>query len=112
MSTDIKKMSFTDVIKGDTPVLVDFYADWCAPCRMMPPILKELKKRMGDDLNIIKIDTEKNPDVAIRYQVRGIPNMILFKNGKVLWQQAGVMQASQLETMIRQKLEDYEQYNR
>lgn len=105
-------MSFTEVIKGDTPVLVDFYADWCAPCRMMPPILKELKKRMGDDLNIIKIDTEKNPDVAIRYQVRGIPNMILFKNGKVLWQQAGVMQASQLETMIRQKLEEYEQYNR
>ena len=108
MSTDIKTKSFSEVIKGDTPVLVDFYADWCAPCRMMPPILKELKQRMGDDLNIIKIDTEKNPDVAIRYQVRGIPNLILFKNGQVLWQQAGVVPAAQLESVIRQKLSDHE----
>lgn len=111
MSTDVKQKSFSEVINSDTPVLVDFYADWCAPCRMMPPILKELKQRMGDDLLIIKIDTEKNPDVAIRYQVRGIPNMILFKNGKVLWQQAGVMQAAQLESIIKQKLSDYEQLN-
>ena len=109
MSTDIKQKSFDEVINSDTPVLVDFYADWCAPCRMMPPILKDLKKRMGDELNIIKVDTERKPDLAIRYQVRGIPNMILFKNGKVIWQQAGVIQAPQLEQMIRQKLAQYHQ---
>ncbi len=109
MNTEIKQKSFAEIIKGDTPVLVDFYADWCAPCRMMPPILKELKKSMGDDLHILKIDTEKNPDVAIHYQVRGIPTMILFRKGHILWQQSGVMQASQLETVIRQKLREFEQ---
>lgn len=104
MKNDLKKQSFSDVIRGETPVLVDFYADWCAPCKMMPPILKELKKRMGSDLNIIKVDTEKNPAVAIRYQVRSIPTLILFKKGDILWQQAGVVQAPQLESIIREKL--------
>jgi thioredoxin 1 len=107
MNTDIKQKSFSEVIKGDTPVLVDFYADWCGPCKMMAPILQELKKRMGDSIHIVKIDTEKNPDVAIHYQVRGIPTLILFKNGDILWQQAGVMQASQLESIINQKLNEY-----
>ncbi|MEX0648507.1 MAG: thioredoxin [Balneolaceae bacterium] len=104
MKEDIKSKSFSELIRGETPVLVDFYADWCAPCRMMPPILKELKKRMGDEINIIKIDTEKNPDVAIRYQVRSIPTLILFKKGQVLWQQAGVVRADQLQSVIRDKL--------
>jgi len=102
-----KEMTFSELIKGDTPVLVDFYADWCGPCKLMPPILKKVKKSFGDDLHIIKIDTEKNPDVAIRYNVRGIPNMILFHKGKILWQQAGVIQAPQLESIIRSKLEEY-----
>ncbi|WP_428234830.1 thioredoxin [Gracilimonas sp.] len=104
-SNDTKKKSFSELIKGETPVLVDFYADWCAPCKMMPPILKQLKSEMGDRLNIIKIDTERNPDVAIRYQVRGIPNLILFRKGEVLWQQAGVVQMPQLKQLIEQKLE-------
>lgn len=104
MNTNIKSKSFSAIIKGDTPVLVDFYADWCGPCKMMPPILKELKSRLGDKIIILKIDTEKNPDVAIRYNVRGIPNLTLFKNGKVIWQQAGVVQAGPLESIIRQKL--------
>ncbi|MDG5765873.1 thioredoxin [Balneolales bacterium ANBcel1] len=108
MSPDIKDKRFSEVIRGETPVLVDFYADWCAPCRMMPPILKELKKRMGDSLHILKIDTEKNADLAIRYQVRGIPTLLLFKEGRVIWQQSGVMQAPQLEEVIRRELEDYE----
>lgn len=107
METVEKKMSFTDVIKGDTPVLVDFYADWCGPCKMMPPILKELKQRLGDEITIVKVDTEKNPDVAIHYQVRGIPTLILFKKGQILWQQAGVMPAAQLENIINQKLEQH-----
>ncbi|TVQ70038.1 MAG: thioredoxin [Balneolaceae bacterium] len=108
MSNDIRNKSFSELIKGDTPVLVDFYADWCAPCRMMPPILKELKSRMGGQVHILKIDTEKNPDVAIRYQVRGIPTLILFRHGHVIWQQSGVMQAPQLESIIRQKLAEYD----
>lgn len=103
-TTDIKKKSFSEVIKGETPVLVDFYADWCAPCKMMPPILKNLKREMGDKIQIIKIDTERNPDVAIRYQVRGIPNLVLFHKGQVLWQQAGVVQLPQLKSIINQKL--------
>lgn len=103
--SDLKKLSFSGLIKGETPVLVDFYADWCAPCKMMPPILKQLKSEMGDRIIIIKIDTEKNPAVAIRYQVRGIPNLTLFRNGKVIWQQAGVIQAPQLKQIIEQKME-------
>lgn len=107
-ATDIKKKTFSEVIKGETPVLVDFYADWCAPCKMMTPILQNLKKEMGDKIQIIKIDTERNPDVAIRYQVRGIPNLILFYKGKILWQQAGVVQLPQLKSIINQKLEQIE----
>ncbi len=103
-SNDTQKKPFSELIKGETPVLVDFYADWCAPCKMMPPILKQLKSEMGDRLNIIKIDTERNPDVAIRYQVRGIPNLILFLKGEVIWQQAGVVQMPQLKQIIEQKL--------
>ena len=104
---DIKKQSFSEVIKGETPVLVDFYADWCGPCKMMPPILKELKSAMGDAIHIIKIDTEKNADVAIRYNVRGIPNLVLFKEGKVIWQKAGVTQMPQLQQIIEQKLSQF-----
>lgn len=110
MDTAEKKMSFTEIIKGEKPVLVDFYADWCGPCKMMAPILKEVKNRMGDDLTIVKIDTEKNPDVAIRYQVRGIPTLILFKEGQILWQKAGVMVADQLESIIKQKLKEYAEF--
>lgn len=109
MSTETKHISFTEMISGDTPVLADFYADWCGPCKLMGPILKDLKKRLGDSINIIKIDAEKNPTAAIKYQVRGVPTLILFKNGEVLWQQAGVVQASQLETIIQQKTAGYEQ---
>jgi thioredoxin 1 len=104
-TTETEKKSFTDIINEDTPVLVDFYADWCAPCKMMTPILQQLKSEMGDKLNIIKIDTERNPDVAIKYQVRGIPNLILFHKGQILWQQAGVVRMPQLRQMIEQKLE-------
>ena len=109
MSTETKQMTFNDIIKGDTPVLVDFYADWCGPCKMMGPILQDLKKRLGDNINIIKIDAEKNPQAAIKYQVRGVPSLILFKNEQILWQQAGVVQAAQLEQIINQKTAEYEQ---
>lgn len=103
-SEQLKEKSFNELIKGDIPVLVDFYADWCAPCKMMPPILKKLKKMMGDEIIILKIDTETNPEAAIRYNVRGIPTLILFRQGKILWQQSGVMQANQLHSVITSKL--------
>jgi len=109
MSTETKQMSFNDIIKGETPVLVDFYADWCGPCKMMGPILQDLKKRLGENINIVKIDAEKNPQAAIKYQVRGVPTLILFKNGQILWQQSGVVRAPQLEQIINQKTAEYEQ---
>lgn len=98
------KQSFSEIIKGETPVLVDFYTDWCGPCKMMTPILKKLKNRMGDQINIIKIDAEKNPAAAIRYQVRGVPTLILFQNGQILWQKPGVVQAEELYSIITSRI--------
>ncbi|GAA5521388.1 thioredoxin [Aliifodinibius salicampi] len=106
MTTEKQKITFSDVINSDTPVLVDFYADWCGPCKMMSPILKKLKNEMGDKLNIIKIDTEKNADAAIKYQVRGVPTLILFHKGRILWQQSGVVQLHQLKQVLNQKLQE------
>lgn len=107
-NTKRKTKTFSEMINNDTPVLVDFYTDWCSPCKMMSPILKNLKKEMGEKLNIIKIDAEKNADAAIKYQVRGVPTLILFRNGRVLWQQSGVVQLSQLKSIINQKMSNYE----
>ncbi|MDI6402418.1 thioredoxin [Balneolaceae bacterium ANBcel3] len=104
MNKNIKELSFQEVVDGDKPVLVDFYADWCGPCRMMAPILEDVKKRLGDEVHVIKVDTDRHPDLAIQYQVRGIPTLMLFEKGKVRWQQAGVMQADQLEGVVRQNL--------
>lgn len=108
MMTDVKKKSFSQIINDDVPVLVDFYADWCGPCKMMTPILQDLKKQMGTSINILKIDAEKNADAAIRYQVRGVPTLILFKKGQILWQQSGVVQAPQLKRIIEEKLDSAE----
>ena len=91
---------FTDLINGEIPVLVDMYADWCGPCQMLAPILKEVKSRLGDDLKIIKIDVDKNPQVAQKFNVRGVPTLLLFKAGKQLWRQSGLMDADQLEEVI------------
>lgn len=99
MSKFLKFLDMTDfnkLIKGDVPVLVDFYADWCAPCKMMPPILKQVKDNLGDKIRIIKIDTDKNPALSEKFQIRSIPTMILFKQGEKAWETSGVMQASQL----------------
>jgi len=101
MSTT-EKTSFKDLINGEKPVLVDFFADWCGPCKMLAPELQKLKSSMGGALQIVKIDVDKNPAAAQAYQVRGVPTMILFRKGEILWQQSGVMRASQLENVIRQ----------
>lgn len=95
---------FSDLISGNTPVLIDFYADWCAPCKMMPPILKQVKDNFNDNLRIVKIDVDKNPAIAAKYNIRSVPTTMLFKNGKVLWNQAGVTPAEHLTSIIRNYL--------
>ncbi|MAX70620.1 MAG: thioredoxin [Flavobacteriaceae bacterium] len=91
---------FSDIINQDKPVLVDFYADWCGPCKMMAPILKQVKDNLGDRVSIIKIDVDKNQALAAKYQVRGVPTLILFKNGTQLWRQSGVLQKNELINVI------------
>ena len=86
------RSNFNIIISSSTPVLVDFYADWCGPCKMLAPILKEVKDELGSDIRIVKIDVDKNQKLASKYQVRGVPTMILFKNGEQLWRQSGVLQ--------------------
>lgn len=97
-------MTFQEIINQDKPVLVDFFAEWCGPCKMMSPILDDVKKRVGENASIIKIDVDKNPQAAATYQVRGVPTLILFKNGKALWRQSGVVPANELEKLINQNL--------
>jgi thioredoxin 1 len=96
------KETFSELINGSIPVLVDFSAEWCGPCKMMKPILDELKNRMGDSVKIIKVDVDKNPKVSAAYQISGVPTLMIFKNGKVLWRQSGVQPAAQLESLINQ----------
>jgi thioredoxin 1 len=95
-------MTFQEIINQDKPVLVDFFATWCGPCKMMSPILDDVKNRVGENANIIKIDVDKNPQAAATYQVRGVPTLILFKNGKPLWRQSGVVPANELEKLINE----------
>ena len=91
---------FTELINSSTPTLVDFYAEWCGPCKMMKPILDDLKSKMGEKAKIITIDVDKNQQAAAQFKVRGVPTLILFKNGEIVWRQSGVIQSSQLKSII------------
>ena len=92
---------FSDIIKSSTPVVVDFFATWCAPCKMMAPILQQVKGQLGENVRILKIDVDKNQEIAARYQVRNVPTLMIFQNGQKKWSGSGVMQADQLASVIR-----------
>lgn len=94
-------MTFNEIINSEKPVLVDFFAEWCGPCKMMAPILKDVKKEMGEAVTIIKVDVDKSPQAAQEFQVQGVPTLILFKNGKPLWRQSGVVPKAGLIGVIK-----------
>lgn len=95
--------TFKDIIDSEKPVLVDFFATWCGPCQSLAPILKEVKDSLGERISIIKIDVDKNQALAADYQVRGVPTMMLFQNGKQLWRQSGVLSKQQILQVILEK---------
>jgi len=94
-------MTFNEIIQSEKPVLVDFFAEWCGPCKMMAPILRDVKQELGDAATIVKVDVDANPQAANEFQVRGVPTLILFKQGKPLWRQSGVVQKAGLVDVIK-----------
>ncbi len=102
METSEKRPTFADIINSETPVLVDFFAEWCGPCKMMTPILQDFAADMGERVRVIKVDVDKNPAVAQAYRIQGVPTLMLFQKGETKWRQSGVVQKRQLEQVINQ----------
>ncbi|HTF81779.1 MAG TPA: thioredoxin [Cytophagales bacterium] len=98
----MSNQSFQELIKNNVPTLVDFHAEWCGPCKMMKPELEKLKSQVGEKLKIIKIDIDKNPQVASSFRVQSVPTLILFKDGQVKWRQSGALTSSQIKQVIQQ----------
>ena len=95
-----KGKTFKEIISGERPTIVDFHAEWCGPCKHQGPILDAFKNQVGDKVGIIKVDVDKNQNAAAAYQVRGVPTLIIFKNGEIKWRKSGVVQASELEGVL------------
>jgi thioredoxin 1 len=92
---------FNEIIKGDKPVLIDFSAEWCQPCKMMPPILKQVKAELGDRIRILKVDVDKNPAIARKWMIQNVPTLMIFKNGEMKFRQAGVIPAQQIISIVQ-----------
>ena len=96
--------SFTDIINSEKPVLIDFFATWCGPCKSLSPIIQDVAKDMGDSVRVIKIDVDKNQAVSQKYQIRGVPTMMIFKEGKQLWRQSGVLPKDQIKAELKKHI--------